>query len=361
MGRLMNIMIPLQQIIIGFRDLIGKIQGTMTAGLFTLLGSYYALKALMGAIAQFIIIILIALAAMIAMFWIFPFTWGVAIANTSIFVALAIPMAIILAFMSDVMHVQVGGGLQIPSIKCFDKGTLIRMSDGIDKPIDRVCVGDTLLNGNVVTAKVCVTAAGSEMYSLHKVVVSDSHIVSYNGTWIPVSEHPDAIRYGEYHEELLYCLNTSNKCIEINGITFTDWDEIHGSKLEQVMNVLPHGSKMEDIHSYLDSGFASGTIMRLLNGEYKEIYDVNVNDVLENGEKVYGIVEINGVDLEGTFSYVLGEKNLVEGYVPSLKKSAKERISKKEKLYHLLTDKGTFQIGDVVIKDYNHAIDRFLL
>ena len=41
MGRILNIMIPLQQIIIGFKDVIGKIQGTMTAGLFTLLGSYY--------------------------------------------------------------------------------------------------------------------------------------------------------------------------------------------------------------------------------------------------------------------------------------------------------------------------------
>jgi hypothetical protein len=35
MGRIMNIMVPLQQIIISFKDLIGKIQGTMTAGLFT--------------------------------------------------------------------------------------------------------------------------------------------------------------------------------------------------------------------------------------------------------------------------------------------------------------------------------------
>jgi len=56
MGRLMNIMVPLQQIIIGFRDLIGKIQGAMTSGLFTLLGSYYTLKSLLGAIAQFIVI-----------------------------------------------------------------------------------------------------------------------------------------------------------------------------------------------------------------------------------------------------------------------------------------------------------------
>jgi hypothetical protein len=59
MGRLMNIMMPLMQIIISFKDLVSKIQGTMAAGLFTLLGGYYTLKALMGAIAQFLIVILI--------------------------------------------------------------------------------------------------------------------------------------------------------------------------------------------------------------------------------------------------------------------------------------------------------------
>ena len=105
MGRIMNMMIPLQQIIISFKDLIGKIQGAMTAGLFTLLGTYYTLKSLLGAIAQFIVMILVALAALIAVFWIFPFTWGFAISNTVIFIAISIPLAIMLAFMSDVLKV----------------------------------------------------------------------------------------------------------------------------------------------------------------------------------------------------------------------------------------------------------------
>ena len=87
MGRIINVTIPLQQIIIGLKDVLSKVQGTMTAGLFTLLGSYYTLKSLMGAIAQLIITILIGLAAMIAALWVVPFTWGAAAANTAIFVA----------------------------------------------------------------------------------------------------------------------------------------------------------------------------------------------------------------------------------------------------------------------------------
>ena len=114
MGRIINFSIPLQQIIISIKDLISKIQGTMTAGTFTLLGSYYTLKSLMGAIAQFIITILITLSVLIASLWVVPFTWGAAAANTVIFVAISIPMAIILAFMTDVLHVKTN--LKMPKV-----------------------------------------------------------------------------------------------------------------------------------------------------------------------------------------------------------------------------------------------------
>ena len=198
MGRLMNIMSPLIQIIISFKDLIGKIQGSMTAGLFTLLGSYYTLKSLMGAIAQFIITILITLSVMVAAFWAFPFTWGAAIANTAIFVAIAIPMAIILAFMTDVLHVN--AGYKIPKIKCFDKDTLITMNDGTQKKIIDIQTGDILSNNNVVTAKFKVTTEGSDIYELDDIIVSDSHIVKYNNIWIPVSKHPYAVKCESYNE-----------------------------------------------------------------------------------------------------------------------------------------------------------------
>lgn len=49
MGRIMNVSISLQKIIISTKDVIGKIQGAMTAGLFTTLGAFYTLQALMGA------------------------------------------------------------------------------------------------------------------------------------------------------------------------------------------------------------------------------------------------------------------------------------------------------------------------
>ena len=46
MGRIMNVMIPLQRIIISVKDFLSKCQGAMTAGLFTALGAFYTLQAL---------------------------------------------------------------------------------------------------------------------------------------------------------------------------------------------------------------------------------------------------------------------------------------------------------------------------
>lgn len=360
MGRLMNIMTPLMQIIISFKDLISKIQGTMTAGLFTLLGSYYTLKSLLGAIAQFIITILIAIAAMVAAFWVVPFTWGAAIANTVIFIAIAIPFSIILAFMSDVLNVRPGG---IPKIKCFDKNTLITMNDGSKKKIIDIETGDILSNNNYVTAKFKVTTEGSDIYILDNVIVSDSHVVKYGNAWMPVSQHPDAVKCNSYNEPFLYCLNTSHKIIKINDQIFTDWDEIYDDSLNKILNnkIIPIKNR-KDIHKYLDWGFAESTKIKLSNGDYKDINKISINDVLENGEIVYGVVEIDGLDIAENVSYNLGENSLrnVEWYIPGLYIYRHETPVTNQKLYHLLTDKKTFKLENIIIPDYNAAIDRFL-
>jgi len=374
MGRILNFMIPLQKIIISFKDMLGKVEGAMTAGLFTLLGSYYALKSLMGAIAQFIIIILITLAALIAVFWIIPFTWGFAISNTVIFIAIAIPMIIILAFLLDVLNVQ--PDLSIPQVKCFDKDTLIDMNDGTKKKISEIKNGDLLLHNNEVTSIIKVETKGSILYNLNNILVSDSHIVKYNNNWIRVSQHPDAIEYKHYMNPFLYCLNTSNKIIQINNILFTDWDEIYDDKLIEIkLNGYFPIKKLNDIHTFLDSGFKGETKIQLKNKAYKEIKEIEVGDILSNGERVYGIVKINGNNLHEQFKYNLGNKLVIEGgpnliiyhekinynTTLTLENNFKKILDKKHnELYHLLTDKKTFYIDDIRFYDYNAAIDIFL-
>lgn len=372
MGRLMNIMIPLLQMIISFKDFGGKLQGTMTAGLYTLLGSYFTLKSLMGAIAQFIIIILITLAGLIAGLWILPFTWGAAIANTSIFVAIAIPMAIILSFMDKTL--KVSGNYKIPSVKCFDKNTMLKMNDGNYKTIIEVCVGDILEDNNTVVSKIKVTRENSTMYKLHDIIVSDSHIVNYNNIWMKVSEHPQAIILDQdnYCEPYLYCLNTAQKRIKINGILFADWDDLYNNKL---FHKIFYGLRASQINiqnenelcKYIHSGFSRDTPIVLCNGKTKDIQNVKVGDILSNGVVVYGIVEIDGNKLANQYDYNLGNNMFIQGYDINLK-TKKTKIYKEEKLYHILTNTGLFDIKPSLqynrvfqLRDYNYTIDQFLL
>lgn len=296
MGRLMNVMIPLIQMVIGFKDLTGKIQGTLTAALYTSLGAYYTMKSLMGAIAQMIVTILIILAALIAGLWVVPITWGAAAANTVIFTAIAVPMAIILTFMNDTMHVN--SGLTIPTLKCFDKNTRIPMDNGTFISILEINVGEKTRDDGVVTAKIKVETKGSDMFILHNVLVSDSHLVQYNGDWVRVSTHPEAVKcMVPYEEPYLYCLNTENKTITLNGTVFSDWDE-------------------KSTHTCV--GFPRRTKVACSDGLFIHINKVQVGSVLKGGEKVYGMVEQDS------------------------------------NLFHLLTDTGRFEIDNLVtVHDYN--------
>ena len=373
MGRLLNIMIPLQQIIIAFKDIMGKIQGTMASGLFTLLGSYYTLQSLMGAIAEFIIIILIALAAIVAMLWILPFTWGAAIANTAIFIAISIPLSIIIVFMTNVLNVR--PHLRIPRIKCFDKNTSLKMNDGTYKNIIDIIVGDILENSNKVTGKIKVQTKGSEMYELDNIIVSDSHIVfdKNNNKWIKVNEHPLAKKI-KYNEPFLYCLNTSSKQIKINNTIFADWDDIYD---DDILNKIKKNSPVkidtnEDIHKYLDSGFVENTMIKLKNNSIKQIKNIKIGDILENNEIVYGIVEIDGTEND-QFIYNL-ENNIIIGgnninfvndkidftstlYLDKNNKKLIKRENKEKKLYHLLTNQKTFYVNNIKFYDYNASIE----
>ena len=370
MGRIMNIMIPLQQIIVSFKDFIMKMQGGMTAALYTSMGTYYTLQSLMGAIAQFIITILIAIAVIVAIFWLTPFTIGAAISGTVTFMLIAIPMAIILTFMTNVLHIQTN--LSIPSIKCFDKNTIIEMSNGSTKTIKNICIGDYLINNNEVTAIIKVETKGSKMYSLDDIIVSDSHIIFYKNNWIPIYKHPDAKIIQSYNEPYLYCLNTSKKIIKIKNHIFTDWDEIYNESIMKVKNNLIYPIKKKaDIHKYLDSGFNSITKIKMYNGKYKKIKNIKIGDILENKIIVYGIVKINGLNLKNQYMFSLGKNiknikcapNIIYNDNNIQKTSLnikKQKIIKQSILYHLLTNKKYFYINKNKIYDYNAAIDYFL-
>ena len=379
MGRVLNIMTPLQTIIIAVMDSMQKINGVLTAGLYTSLGTYYALKSLLGAIVQFIIIILIILVALIIGMWIIPFTWPLAMTMTAVFVSVAIPMAIIIGFMTDVLHVR--PNLSIPGVpSCFDKNSNIRMNDGSFKIISEIEVGERLENNILVTAKMKLDAKGSIMYNLNGTIVSGTHTIKHGDIWIPVSKYPHKILIENYEEPYLYCLNTETKRLHINDFIFVDWDELTEDDIKQLLHtesgVRPKGSTFNstlDIHKYLDGGFIENTIITLLDGSKREIKDIQIGDVLDGGTKVYGLVEIEGKCLHELCEYNLGSNRILKGgpninvcdkqisFITTLEENIqKKQIPKQPKLYHLLTDYESFYVDNIKFYHYNSTIELFL-
>jgi len=343
--RILNTLVPLQMVLIAVKDTFNKIQGVMVSGLYTMLGSYFTLQALMGAILELVIKMLIVLVAIIVGLWILPFTWPAAAAMSAVFLGISIPLAIIIYFMSDVLHIQTSG---IPRLRCFDKDTVFVMRNGTSKQIYEIIPGDELKDGTKITAKMKVLAKGLKMYRLKNVVVSESHIVRYSGEWIRVSKHPDSKEVLDYSEKYLYCLNTDTKILKINGIIFTDWDEIYGVNLDKILvycNRFLISDKCinncSNIHRYIDDGFEG---LMLVNTEKGlcPIKDIRVGDKLDNNNVVYGIV-------------IIDRKN-IEKY----KNNEIINLDESEYLYHLLTQTGSFIINGKNVKDYNHYIDGLL-
>ena len=354
-GRIINTMIPFQQILISFVDIIAKIKGVLTAGLYTAFGTYETLKSLLGAIVQFIILILVAMTSVILGMWILPFTWPIAISTTAIFVGISIPLAIILVFMKDVLHIQTDmsiPGIPKPSHKCFDKNTILKMNDGSLKPICKIKAGDKLENDVLVTAFIKIDSKNVEMFNLDGVVVSSTHRVLYKGKWIYIKEHPDKIPINEYKEPFLYCLNTNTKTIIINNYIFADWDEIFDKELREIFpkNI---SDQREKIHKLLDGGFIGSTLIPLENGGKKEIKDIEVGAILKDSIEVYGVVEIETSLLVNLREYSVSNNifygspnlNICENKVLLSKPLHDTKIwaqIKKGKLYHLLTNKEYF-------------------
>lgn len=362
MGRILNIMIPLQNIIIVFRDLIGKVQGTMTASLMTVLGSYYTLKSLMGAIATIIIRILIGLVYMILILWLNPLGWAIAPILTVFFIGISIYMAVILIFLKVVLLVEPAMNLPKLGKSCFDKDTSLVMNDGLCKKICDICPGDILANNVEITAIFKLDATNIAMYDLNGVIVSGTHVVKYHERWIPVFEHPHAKKIAFYSEQYIYCLNTNTKTLIINGQIFCDWDEVYEDEMNELV-AGGHVTTRDDIHKNIDSGFVGNTQIRLNSGVVKNIKDIQPRDVLENGEIVYGVVTINGRNVSSQYRYKFSNGTIQGG--PNLTMCDniyfKEIIqSKEDRLYHLLTDKKTFMCQGIRFYHYNAAVELFL-
>jgi hypothetical protein len=210
------------------------------------------------------------------------------------------------------------------------------------------------------------------MYTLNGVIVSESHTVKHNDKWVLVSEHPEAVKIDSYEEPYIYCLNTSTKQIIINDTCFADWDEIYTT--DHIENLKFHAGLNDSIHKSMDSGFVGNTEIQMHDGTMKQISEVQVGDILQEGEQVYGVVEIKGDDINqykynfGKDAFFVGGPNLTI-CDPTINFTTTMGLDESKKvltdcsenvLYHLLTNNLKFKCNGVYFYHYNASIDLFL-
>ena len=125
----------------------------------------------------------------------------------------------------------------------------------------------------------------------------------------------------------------------------------------------------ENIHKYMESGFSKKTFVSLRNGKKTTINKIKPNDVLSDGSKVISTVKIDSSDLDNIQEYTLGNEKIIGGPNLFLKHrdlgnfstlGFKGKTVKCDKLYHLITDSGSFRISNILVKDYNSAIENIL-
>jgi hypothetical protein len=371
-----NLVVTMIGYIVKIKDSMLKINGILTTSIYTLFGSYMAMTSLFLCIIDFIILILISIAITVLAFFILQNIPIIGFIFTPLWIISAITMLLILIpallfefMLLRVMDLSTPPAPGIPG--CFAGGTTVELFSGETKNMKDIEVDDILKNGSTVTAVIQFAAEEQHLYRLRGTLVTGEHRVFHpEMKWIKAKNHPESIYIANFNEPFVYCLNTTSKTFTIGDTLFSDWDDIDENVWEDLHNncaSLPKDFTLADIHPHLDSGFQANSTIVLKNGSIVTLADVKVNDLLETGEKIVGVVKIAAHDLKlfnytficGSANIHVDDKNL--GIINGMQYSAAIEIKHTEPfLYHFLTDTKFVTINNIRFNDYNSGIDKYL-
>jgi len=383
MSRTLNITMPIVQMTINIKDMCAKVLGVLSGSLYTLMGSYLAMKSFFLFLMDLIIKILIIVAGICAGLLVVSLiplvgSWAIPIAAADIAIMILIltPTIMIKIFMDDVMSLSTADTPAVPS--CFEEKTPIKMQDNSVKAISAVNVGDVLVDGAIVTGIMKLSADQQTIYNLNNVIVTGEHRVYHekNG-WIKVKHHPESRIVNDFNNPYIYCLITNTKTFMVDETLFSDWDDVDDNVIEQISKnclFIPPNFTNEDIHSYLDNGLHPSTKIKMMNGRELTINNIKVNDILIGGEKVLGTIKIDATTLKyGIYEYRLdnglnircsGNININNylGGINTFNLYGNPILDEPPclYLYQLLTTSGHFNANGLTIGDYNTGLDKFL-
>jgi len=365
-GKIFNVTLALRRIMIKMKAALDKTGATLTTGIYTGVAGVYAVMAFFW--------ILIAIGFEIVGINILGFGISLALwefVPAVVFILLAItilvPLIMVVVNIDKISYYTQHNA-------CFVGTTQVAMQNG-KKQIKDIHIGETLCDGGKVTAVFKLSTYQQELYNLNDILVTGNHSVYHpNKGYIPVEQHPASFKIIDPRIPYVYCLNTTTKKLIINNHIFLDWDEMENTDISKLCLVakkhLPILPLLKHIHIHMDGGFVGETMIELEDGRSVFIKDIVVNDQLRFGERVLGIVEIEGSNLATIKKYMIDERLFIGG--PNLRINDRDLgiqstlemagipINKPEKLYHLLTDTKFLTINGIQFFDYNGAIEPLL-
>ena len=107
---------------------------------------------------------------------------------------------------------------------CFIAGTMIKMVNGADKPIEEIRVGDKTAGGTV-SGTMQFDAAKEDWYDFEGVTVSATHLANEAGIWKRVEDTDGARRLPDW-SGTCYLFDCTTHRIYIGGSMFSDWQEV---------------------------------------------------------------------------------------------------------------------------------------
>ena len=221
---------------------------------------------------------------------------------------------------------------------CFPGNTIL-LTDKGPKMIKDIKIGDIIKSNinSTVTATFVFYAKGQPMVKIGSTIVSTNHYMIHDDKIIKAIQHPDAVKIEDCDSDL-YCLNTDNNRIPINGLSFLDYDETAEGDKETMNYIEGRVNACYINKEYLFTEYCpavdENTYIKTTDGD-KMAKDIKIGDTLVTGSDIIGLIRkvvnetciMNGILL--TPSTLYWDRNIWKrvGDMYEIIKGEKEMIS----------------------------------
>ena len=299
-NRTLNVTMPLAYEAINARDSLMRTHGIATTAIYQIFGLFTTVFSFFRFFKDVLIGLLVIMFAAIVALWViayffFPATIAAA-ASTAIYIAILVPFLLV--------------------IKC--------------------------------------SLSNNKMYEIDNIMVTGCHKILIDNNWILVCDYNKAKLISDYSDNIVFCLNTENKIININNHIFMDWDELDFNEIKTLKR-----NDNYNINKLCNNGISGSSKIITESGE-KLLKDINIGDNLGDNNYVIAIINVLSdnlhiVNKEVDNENILLTLNLIDNMCFTI-----DDTRECNDLYQLKTTNGYYYIYDLKINDYDSIIKKIL-